>query len=42
MPVIAGNPFREKRLSLQKSAEAIVPMLSTPPIGICLPGGTTT
>ena len=27
MPVIAGNPFREERLSLQKSAEAIVPLV---------------
>jgi hypothetical protein len=25
MPVIAGNPIREGWLSLQKSAEAIVP-----------------
>jgi hypothetical protein len=39
MSVITDNPLCEKRLSLQKSAEAIVLEQSTPPIGNCLPSG---
>ena len=37
MSGIADNPPRERRLSLQKSAEAIVPEQSASLIGTCLP-----